>query len=144
PAEPRGDGERVGRAHPALGQPRPRESIGITEVQRAPEPAPAVGAIEESELPVVDVEDQRPWATAAGEEAEAEARWPRLRGINDVTVDETQQLGHDPRESRIAPASCAAMRNRALRDRPPERVVELRPDNVDVVARREQSRQELG
>src|SRR5262249_61863250 len=72
--EPRGDGGRVGRAHPALGQPRPRESVRITEVQRAPEPAPAVGAIEESELPVVDVEDQRPWAAAASEQAEAEAR----------------------------------------------------------------------
>ena len=137
-----GQGVRLG--YPPLRQPAPGQPVRITEIERTADTAPGPRAIEEAELPVVDVQDQRTPSSTAREQPQTEAAGARLRGVDHVAVDQAEQLGHDASEARIAVGPRRPMRDRARGHRAPERVPELRAHHVDLVARGEQAREQLG
>ena len=142
--EARGHGDGVGAVHELLGQPRPREPVGIAEVERAPHTAPRAGVIEEAELPVVDVQHQWPPAMASREQCEPEARRPWLGRDEDVAVDEVEDVPHAPGEPWIAPGAHPTILDGAVAHRRPDAVAELGPDDVDFVARRQQASEQIG
>ena len=115
----RGHGQRVRARHQALHQPRPRQPVRVAEVERPPERAPGIRAAKEADLPVVDVEQQRPRAPAAGQQRGAVAGRARLGGVEEIAVGLRGQRGPRRGEARIArPVASAARDARSARRRP--------------------------
>src|SRR3989475_700007 len=142
--ESRGHRDCVGTTDELLRKPRPREPVRIGEVEGATDPAPGARAIEEADLPVVDVEDERPPPACPREQAKSEARRPRFGRDEDLAVDELEELGNVSCESGIAPGPHAAIIDRAVPRRRPEAYAELRPDHADLVARRKETSEQVG
>ena len=65
--EARGHGDRIRKRHELLDEPRPRQPVRIGEVEGATGSAPGAGAREEADLPIVDVQHERPFAPGPGE-----------------------------------------------------------------------------
>src|SRR2546428_680136 len=142
--EARADREDVGAPDEARRQPRPREPAGVSQVDRPADPAPDPRAVEEPELPVVDVEKQRPTTTRPGEQAETVARRARPRRDDEVAVDQGEQCGHTPKEARILARPSRAVSDTAALGRLPERWTELGADDLDFPTRREEAREQIG
>src|SRR5207245_9781176 len=83
----------VGASHEALGRPCPREPVGVGEVERSACAAPEPGAVQEPELPVVDVEEQRTPTARTREQAETVTRRTRLGRDDEVAVDQREERG---------------------------------------------------
>src|SRR5207245_259819 len=93
----------VGASHEALGRPCPREPVGVGEVERSAGAAPEPGAVQEPELPVVDVEEQRTPTARTREQAETVTRRTRLGRDDEVAVDQREERGQTSKEPRVLP-----------------------------------------
>ena len=97
-------------ARPARGAPSATSTGARWDCARLsarPTRAPRAGAVEEAELPVVDVEQQRAPASATREEREPVARGPRFGGVDEVAVDRGDERRDASRQARVARAPAA-------------------------------------
>ncbi len=141
--EPRGHCDGLGPAGQALHEPDPRKAVGIGEVQKAPEPSPRAGAVEEAHLPVVDVEDQRAPPLPARQETDAVARGPGLGGVEEVTVGQPEERWNCSDEGRISRSGNGPVLHAAVPDGSPDVALEPRPHHLDVVFGAKKASQEV-
>src|SRR5262249_33045986 len=106
--------------------------------------APEAATIEEAELPIVDVEDQWPPPLSSREQADAEARRPRLRGQQHITVGEARQRRQHGSERGPSRAGYRPVAHAAIARRPPDVVGEARAHDIDLVPRGQQAREQIG
>src|SRR4030095_2154231 len=106
----------------------------MAEVEGATGAAPGAGAREEADLPVVDIQYERPPAPGAGEQTEPEARGTRLGRYENVAVGEIEERRDAPSEAGITFGAHAALRDRAVPGRHPDLRAEARPNHLDLVA----------
>ena len=140
----RGHGQRVRAGDESLGEPGPRQAVRIGDVEQSADPPPDAAPIEEAELPVVDVEDQRAAPLAPREQSHAEAGRPRLGREEHVAIGETRQCGQLPRQAWPASARLGAVADGAVARGTPDVGAEARAHHLHFVARREQAREEIG
>src|SRR2546426_1038881 len=133
----------VGASHEALGRPCPREPVGVGEVERSAGAAPEPGAVQEPELPVVDVEEQRTPTARTREQAETVTRRTRLGRDDEVAVDQREERGQTSKEPRVLPCAQGAVPDAASRGGLPERRAELGTDHLDVPACGQETREQI-
>jgi hypothetical protein len=118
--------------------------LGFERFMKLSDCPPRPAAQEESHLPVVDVEEQRPVPSQAREVADAGAGEPGLGGVEEVAVGHPGERGQPGREGREPTAGQRAHRDRLLRERLPDRGAEAGADDLHRPQGLEQAGQEPG
>jgi len=118
--EARGHRHPAGKPGQPLAEPRPREPVRIAEIDRAPDRAPEPRADEEAHLPVVDVEDERPFSCDPLQVPDAGAPKLRLGRVDEIAVGAPGEIAHGGEECRHPPEWDARVANGSGGDRLPD------------------------